>query len=439
MTIDPAFRKQVKEVLEHLYDTAYLETHPFTLALITSQTSSRATRAQKLRSIVKDAIETLRPHDGSPSSSPEWRCYRALRFRFVQGMNMGQVESELGISLRQLQREFHKGLDAVAALLWEQRTGIPQASSESNEMAEPDDVQDLQEELDQWVFDRHPSEVFVLVEDVLWMLNPLIDEAGTRIEIDLPDSLPLILVDATLTRQALFKLMRLMLQKPPESTQETPGSEPETPNSVTESSITQSVTITGRRTGAAVEVQMRFQQSGAPGMDTNNVDWRIAALLLERQGGAIRLDSSSDGVSAHILLPGTEQRVVLVVDDNPAIHQLFERYLAPSRYAVQHAYSGSEALQMVENRPPDIITLDVMMAAMDGWQVLRALKNSLRTANIPVIVCSVLREPELAYSLGAQAYLKKPVERLQLQEELERLLRDASSPSAGLPKAFPDN
>ena len=429
MTVDPAFRKQVKEVLEHLYDTAYLETHPFTLELTASQSSSRATRAQKLRSIVKDAIETLRPHDGSPSSSPEWRSYRALRYRFVQGMSMGQVESELGISLRQLQREIHKGLDAVASLLWAQRGGTAHSSEPTAETAEPDDVQDLQEELDQWVFDRHPTEVFVLVEDVLWMLNPTLEESGTQIEIDLPDTLPPILVDATLTRQALFKLMRLLLQK-------MPGDETDASESAS------SVSISGKRSGAAVEVRMRFQQPRSQPVDTGEVDWRIAVLLLERQGGSVQLNSEpeEDGArTARILLPGSEQQVVLVVDDNPAIHQLFERYLAPHRYAVLHAYSGSEALQMVETRPPHVITLDVMMAAMDGWQVLRALKDNPRTAAIPVIVCSVLREPELAYLLGAQAYLKKPVERLQLQEELERLQNAASFPSASPPGAAPDN
>lgn len=433
MTVNPAFRKQVKEVLEHLYDTAYLETHPLTLALIPSQTTSRATRAQKLRSIIKDAIEMLRPNDGSPSSSPEWRSYRALRYRFVQGMSMGQVENELDISLRQLQREIHKGLDAVTSLLSKQLNESQQEVPADSEAIETDEVQDLQEELDQWVFDRHPMEVSVLVEDVLWMLNPLLEGVETCIDIDLPDTLPLILVDATLTRQALFKLVRLMLQKAAASSEESAQpAETSTANS-------RSIIITGKRAGTAVEVLIRFQQPDTSKVDTDDVDWRIAALLLERQGGSVQLDDDPQGLAARILLPGSEQHVVFVVDDNPAIHQLFERYLASNRYAVLHAYSGSEALQMIMNRPPDVITLDVMMAAMDGWQVLRALKDNPQTANIPVIVCSVLREPELAFSLGAQAYLKKPVERLQLQAELERLLQPGTGPSEAPSAASQDS
>ena len=84
--------------------------------------------------------------------------------------------------------------------------------------------------------------------------------------------------------------------------------------------------------------------------------------------------------------------------------------------------------ESIEARP-DLITLDVMMPSMDGWQVLRDLAQNPATQHIPVIVCSVLKEPELAFSLGARAYLKKPVDRLELLATLARL-RPAAGPSA---------
>ena len=118
------FRKQVKDALEHLYDTAHLETHPLLIHVAETIAATRTTRAQKLRALLKDAIEQLRPQDSLPSGAPEWRSYLALRYRYVQGMSPGEIESELGISLRQLQRELHKGLDALATLLWEQCRSI---------------------------------------------------------------------------------------------------------------------------------------------------------------------------------------------------------------------------------------------------------------------------------------------------------------------------
>lgn len=141
MEPDPEFRKQVKEALDNLYNTAYLETHPLLSRFSTREADSRLTRAQRLRGLLKETIEALRPQEGSPTTSPEWRSYLALRYRYVQGMSPGEIELELGISLRQLQRELHQGLDAVAALLWEKQTQPPAA---------PTAAQELQSELDQW-------------------------------------------------------------------------------------------------------------------------------------------------------------------------------------------------------------------------------------------------------------------------------------------------
>src|SRR5512142_2856261 len=185
------FRKQVREVLEHLYDTAYLETHPLLAQFSNAAADSRLTRAQKLRGLLKDAIETLRPPVGSPSGSPEWRSYLALRYRYVQGMSQGETESELGISLRQLQRELHKGLDAVAALLWEKRAMGPTGGG--------DETQELEKELDQWTISRQVCAVETLVDDTVWMLKPLLTERRVDLKINLPPNLPPGLVDATLT------------------------------------------------------------------------------------------------------------------------------------------------------------------------------------------------------------------------------------------------
>src|SRR5512146_1931683 len=96
------FRKLVKDALEHLYDPAYLEAHPLLTQISGVTTTSRSTRAQELRGLLKDAIEELRPPEGLPSGSPQWRSYLVLRCRYVQAMTMGQVENELGLGRRQL-------------------------------------------------------------------------------------------------------------------------------------------------------------------------------------------------------------------------------------------------------------------------------------------------------------------------------------------------
>jgi CheY-like chemotaxis protein len=384
------FRKHVREVLEHLYDTAYLETHPLLAEFSNAAADSRLTRAQKLRSLLKDAIETLRPQEGAPSNSPEWRSYLALRYRYVQGMSQGETEIELGISLRQLQRELHKGLDAVATLLWEKRTIASTGGG--------DETQELERELDQWAISRQVCAVETLVDDTLWMLKPLLGERGVDLQMKLPPNLPPGFVDATLTRQALFKILRILVR----------AAEPGT------------LVLVGREVDK--QTSLVLQERGHINLETE-ADWQAAQSACRQQGIHLETKALPDGGTEIVLaLPRASQARILVIDDNVAIHQLFERYLAPHHYEVIHAYSGPEALELAIEKRPAAITLDVMMPNVDGWQVLRGLAADPKTAGIPVVICSVLKEPELAFSLGARAYLKKPVDRLELVATLARLL-----------------
>jgi CheY-like chemotaxis protein len=378
------FRKQVKDALEHLYDAAHLEIHPLVIHLADVSAATRTTRAQKLRALLKDAIEQLHPNQDLPSGSPEWRSYLALRYRYVQGMSQSEIENELGISLRQLQRELHKGLDALATLLWEQRQTMvePEASS----------VQELENELSQWALARQNCDVHVLVAETLATLKPQMD--ARRIQVHIAADVPNVFVDATLTRQALLNVFRLAVHQAREK-------------------IFASANVEEKNVGLTINVENVV-------VNTQGEEWHNAELLFKAQGGTLELNSAGQ---IAIRLPRPMQPRVLVIDDNAAIQQLFERYLAPHQFQVIHAQDGDQALRLAAEIQPDAITLDVMMPRMDGWQVLRALQQNPATEKIPVIICSVLKEPELALSLGARAYLKKPVERLTLVETLEKILR----------------
>jgi CheY-like chemotaxis protein len=390
MEPEAEFRKQVKDALEHLYDTAYLETHPLLSQFPNQPADSRLTRAQKLRGLLKETIEALRPPEGSPSGSPEWRSYLALRYRYVRGLSAGETESELGISLRQLQRELHKGLDAVAALLWDKRAGAAVSPM-------PDAAQDLHE-LDQWEISRQNCEVRTLVDDTLWMLKPLLDERSVTMQVDLPTNLAPVFVDATLTRHALFKVLRMLIR----------NSQPGT------------LSLRTRTEGTQTKIVL---QSAERVTYEKEEDWKAAQLICQQQGVRLEVEpAAGGGIEIVFALPQASQPRVLVIDDNAAIHTLFERYLAPHHYELLHARGGQEALQLATEKQPDAITLDVMMPNVDGWQVLRTLIGNPATARIPIIICSVLKEPELAFSLGARAYLKKPVERIELVSTLARLV-----------------
>lgn len=115
-----------------------------------------------------------------------------------------------------------------------------------------------------------------------------------------------------------------------------------------------------------------------------------------------------------------ENGLILVVDDDPAARNLLKRYLSKVGYRVAIAANGYEALELAKKLRPDAITLDVMMAGIDGWEVLSRLKADPELAHIPVIVLTLVEDKDIGYSLGASEYLIKPVSRDQLVRVLRK-------------------
>jgi signal transduction histidine kinase/CheY-like chemotaxis protein len=106
-------------------------------------------------------------------------------------------------------------------------------------------------------------------------------------------------------------------------------------------------------------------------------------------------------------------RLILMVDDDPTVHDLLGEMLRKEGFRVASAMSGEEGLRLARELRPDVITLDVYMPEMDGWSVLAALKGEPALATIPVIMISVADARQKGYALGAE-YLTKPIDRNQL-------------------------
>jgi CheY-like chemotaxis protein len=120
-------------------------------------------------------------------------------------------------------------------------------------------------------------------------------------------------------------------------------------------------------------------------------------------------------------LPVYEQQTVLVIDDNADFAQLLGRYAAGTRYRVVGAQDAEAALGALPAVLPHVIVLDVMMPHVDGWEMLRRLRKHPIAAWLPIVVCTMLKQPELAYALGATAFLAKPVTQADFLETLARL------------------
>ncbi len=119
--------------------------------------------------------------------------------------------------------------------------------------------------------------------------------------------------------------------------------------------------------------------------------------------------------------PTHDGPTVLVVDDDPSALDLLERFLSREGFNVISETTGAAALRAARIARPDVITLDVVMPGMDGWEVLRGLKADPEVEHIPVILMTVTDDQRLGYALGASEYLTKPVDWERLSTALLRL------------------
>jgi two-component system cell cycle response regulator len=117
---------------------------------------------------------------------------------------------------------------------------------------------------------------------------------------------------------------------------------------------------------------------------------------------------------------------VLVVDDILSNVKLLEAKLAAEYFEVASAFNGLEALAKVEEQPPDIVLLDVMMPGMDGFEVCRRIKQNPKTAHLPVVMVTALDQPAdrvAGLEAGADDFLTKPVDDAALLARVRSLVR----------------
>ena len=140
-----------------------------------------------------------------------------------------------------------------------------------------------------------------------------------------------------------------------------------------------------------------------------------------------------------VIVPAADgHNTILVVDDDPDVRALLIRQLSKEGFHAVGASGGEEALELARQVHPQVITLDVMMPGMDGWSVLSALKSDPATADIPVIIVSIIDDKNLGYALGAAEYLVKPANRDRLIDVLKRFCNFPSSGLALIAEDDPD-
>lgn len=390
---EPAgFEEHLHSALRCLYDHARLESHPLAAPL-------GPAAGRTLRRLLLDAIQELKPASDTPRESPDWQHYQYLYLRYVEARPVAEVADDLAVGERQTRRRQRDALAALAALLWPRWRALASPEPLDARSEPPFDGAVLGQELAR-LDSAEPSaavDLAALGEIAVATVARLAERAGSAVAFARPAESLLAVGNPIVLRQAVLDGLVCALRRAGRA-----------PIEVTLVSADGTARLTIRAVGA---------QPGAPEPD----EPELAELrqLLTTQHGALELRRGGSAWTLTLVFPAGEPRTVLVVDDSDDIRQLFRRYLSGTSYRVVEARGGDEGLDLLARVRPACVILDVMMPARDGWEVLQTLRSHPETADVPVVVCTVLRQRELALSLGATGYLAKPVTRAELLGALQ--------------------
>ena len=394
------FERLVRDGLSNLYDYAALEMHPLASVFPVSP-DQQTSRAEHLRHVLLHAIERLQPPDRECSiGSVEWRPYLILHGRYIEVLSLQTLQTRLSLSERQLRREHSRALRAVAAWLWDQA------------FLEEGALQGERVHLGRWnsnfrAFEiaREPLDVAEVVRGVARTLHRRVQSEGVELYLVLPEELPPVLTDRIVLRQILLSLLSHALDVRDDG----------------------HIAIHTKVQASQVTLGIQFQIDDPSALAGDEEETSLDAARYWAQRLDVTLEESHvPGTQAGsawlaLSLPRADQSVVLVVDDQEPAIRMFRRYLSRSNVRVIGIQEPDRVLPLARQWQPQAITLDVMMPTMDGWEILQALQADPETRHIPVIICSVWDEPELAFSLGAAGFLKKPITQKDLLRTLARL------------------
>ena len=176
----------------------------------------------------------------------------------------------------------------------------------------------------------------------------------------------------------------------------------------------------GTGLGLAITKRLVEQQGGGISLESEfGKGSRFTFTLPAGSGGAETPLVNEPPSSSIVIGEGRGKPLILVVDDEVTARELLASYLCPE-YRIAMAESGEEAVKQARHLRPDAITLDVMMPGGNGFETLAALKKVPETANIPIIIVSIVDQKQVGFALGAVDYLIKPVRKPVLLETIRK-------------------
>jgi GAF domain-containing protein/DNA-binding response OmpR family regulator len=333
------------------------------------------------------------------------------------------------------------------------------------------DILDLSKvEAGRMELELEPFSLAGALEDGLTMVREEAGRRGVALGLEVDPGLGPVEADARKVKQVVFNLLANAVKFTPAGGRVDVAAGPAGPAGG-------EVRVAVRDTGVGVAPEDRerifeaFHQAGRPGAaggsaappprEGTGLGLALARRFVELHGGRLWVESAPGAGSTftftlprHRGPPATEAPAaaataagdggagaahprtgptVLLVDDDPRTVELLTLYLGGAGFEVVVARDGEEALALARRVRPAVITLDVLLPRLDGWEVLARAKADPALAGVPVVVVSMLDERGKGFALGAAEYLVKPVGREALLGALRRLLPPADAAAGPSP------
>jgi CheY-like chemotaxis protein len=392
--------QQLREALAHIYDPDFQPSQELSTILGCKYGEGGV----EIQAGVIRAIEELKPSEAASPNPRIEQFYELLHNRFVSRMTLAETAQRMHLSFSSTWREQRSAIHFLVMLLWRHSHEVPPLpGTETGTLTAPSgdwEEQTRRELAALYSYSPAPTcDVGESIRRICELQRELAARRTNTLEIgaiqpDLVAALPStamrqILITATGNLIRLVVNRRIMLFARMEDG---------------------NIQVTmAARTHPEDSIRVQDLQRDIPLPDSSTMEARV-----EREQ-----------VFLWIRLPSVGRINVLVVDDNPDMVHYYQRSTEGTNYHIIHLDDGRRLFDQVQSFAPDIIVLDVMLPYLDGWDLLMQLRANPLTRLIPVLVCSVIREEELALSLGATGFVAKPVQPENFIQALDQVLVQA--------------
>ncbi len=287
-----------------------------------------------------------------------------------------------------------------------------------------------------------------LIEEVVSTVQPLMEKNENAFLINIPQEMPLVLLDHTKVRQILFNLIsnasKFTLKGTITLTAATISAVGDAGAKIVLKVSDTGIGLTEEQKAKLFKEFSQADSSTTRKYGGTGLGLAITKHFTEMMHGSIEIESvPNHGTTFTVVLPqvieDSEDKAVpvnapvqaalaavptntavLVVDDDPGVRDLLLRYLSKEGYVVECVASGDEGIKRAKEILPMAIILDVMMPRKDGWAVLQEIKSDPVLKSIPVVMYTMLDEKNFGLAIGASDYLIKPVSREKILQVLEK-------------------